>query len=166
MEELKVVPLFTKYSISNKGRVRNNKTGRILKSARSTKGYRQVKLYRSTFDYEILMVHLLVLESFGEQKPFEHYQGNHKDLDKDNNTLENLEWLSPSGNVQHSLRNGARSHLVGEKANRALLSNEQVREIRKLLDTGLSHRKIASRYGVGRNVITNINTRDTYSSVV
>lgn len=52
-----------------------------------------------------LLIHRLVMAAFcGSQK----YQVNHKDGDKENNTLKNLEYVTASQNQRHSVSTGLR----------------------------------------------------------
>ena len=48
----------------------------------------------------------IVLTSFVGLPVDERYEANHKDLNRSNNNLDNLEWVSPSENILHSFRNG------------------------------------------------------------
>jgi hypothetical protein len=47
---------------------------------------------------------LIILTSFKGPKPG--YESNHKDTNRANNKLSNLEWLTPSQNIKHSFDNG------------------------------------------------------------
>ena len=83
------------YSVSNKGEVRNDKTGRILKKTVSTSGYLFVQL----FDKKTYMkyIHRLVGEAFIPNPDFLP-QIDHIDGDKKNNEVSNLRWVSVSEN--------------------------------------------------------------------
>ena len=94
METFKKIEEFNNYSISNLGNVRNDKTGRILKQYIKPSGYKQVQLgAKTTPQY----VHRLVGKAFipnNQNKP----QINHKNGDKGDNRVENLEWVTASEN--------------------------------------------------------------------
>lgn len=91
------------YEISNYGRIKNKKTGK-LKSQRNTfKGYLQVGL--SNKGDKTFRVHRLVAEAF-IPNPNNLPQVNHKDGNKKNNRVDNLEWISNYDNMQHAIKLG------------------------------------------------------------
>jgi hypothetical protein len=96
MEIWKNIQEYT-YSVSNLGRVRNDKTGGILSIRLDRNGYNRVSLHKDKKQKNFL-VHRLVAENFfdicGEQV-------NHKDGNKLNNNIDNLEWVSRSENQIH-----------------------------------------------------------------
>ncbi len=102
-EEWRKIIGFSIYSISNYGSVRNDKTGKILKLAIDRYGYYKINL-REKLKNRYATVHRLVAETFipnHENKP----QVNHKDGNKLNNTLDNLEWVTNAENVIHAYEN-------------------------------------------------------------
>lgn len=66
--------------------------------------YRQVALYEGNKRFD-RYVRVLVAEAFLPGK-FEGVQVNHKDGDKCNSRLDNLEWVSASDNMRHATRGG------------------------------------------------------------
>lgn len=86
----------THYSVSNTGQVRNDKTGRILKPRVNDNGYCFVGI-----DGKALRVHRLVAELF-IPNPDNLPQINHKDFDKTNNSMDNLEWCDNRYNKTYS----------------------------------------------------------------
>lgn len=91
------------YEVSNYGEVRNKTTHRILQTSLMG-GYLALSLYIND-KKEILRIHRLVAIYFLEC-PDETYIVNHKDGNKTNNNVENLEWVSRSENAKHSFRLG------------------------------------------------------------
>ena len=91
--------------ISNKGRVKSLKWGkeRILKPLINSSGYLKVGLCKNG-RVDQLQLHRLVAESFianPENKP----QVNHKDENKLNNCVNNLEWSTAKENSNYGSRN-------------------------------------------------------------
>lgn len=96
----KLVADYPNYSVSNYGRVRNNKTGYILKPLEVGFGYVVVELCNKNGP-KSKKIHRLVAEAFlpnPDKKP----QVNHIDGNKKNNRLDNLEWVTASENMKHS----------------------------------------------------------------
>lgn len=124
--------------------------------------YWYVDLFREVGKPERFMVHWLVLEAFIGPRP-KGELGRHKDDDPDNNNLTNLEWGTQSDNVQDAIRNGGIK--VGEKSHRATLTNDQIREIRRLAALGMRRKKIGEMFGKGHHYITKIVTREIWTHV-
>lgn len=89
----------TNYEVSSEGQVRNKQTKQIKSLRYSNKGYARVTLYPSGKTYS---VHRLVAENF-IINPNNYPSVNHKDGNKANNKLENLEWCTPKQNTRHAI---------------------------------------------------------------
>lgn len=97
---------FPLYYISNFGSVIRIKTNRTIKIQTDKAGYKYVQLYKNKKRYNYF-VHRLVAECY--LLPSEkHMEVNHIDGNKSNNHYSNLEWVTPSQNVKHSIKLGLR----------------------------------------------------------
>ena len=90
------------YQVSNLGRVKSVKRGIILKPFQLPNGYLMVRLFNNK--YTNLLVHRLVAIHF-ISNPNNLPQVNHKDEDKTNNAVWNLEWVDAKSNSNHGTRN-------------------------------------------------------------
>ena len=93
----------TNYSISSEGQVRNDLTNRILKQ-QIQNGYCHCTLSINKKPKRC-RVHRLVAIAFldnPEKKEFV----NHKDGNRQNNKVDNLEWVTPSENTKHAIQTG------------------------------------------------------------
>lgn len=84
------------YSVSRDGRIRNDTTGHELKPFGSKDKYLGVRLGRKNY----CRVHRIVAETF-IPNPSNKPQVNHRDGNKRNNCVENLEWCSIAENQRH-----------------------------------------------------------------
>ena len=91
------------YAVSNLGRVKNIKTGRILKQWKKDTGYMLVSLNKNG-KHKTFRVHRLVLETF-KANPRNCSDVNHIDENKENNALNNLEWCTAKYNTNYGSRN-------------------------------------------------------------
>ena len=99
------------YQISSLGRVksveriviRNNieirVKERILKPVKDKDGYVQARLYKNGI-VKTIAIHRLVAIAFIDRED-ETFEVNHKDENKSNNTLDNLEWMSRIDNLRY-----------------------------------------------------------------
>ncbi|ARF11235.1 HNH endonuclease [Klosneuvirus KNV1] len=95
---------FTEYDISNNGNVYSYPKKRYL-ALHDANGYNSVSIVdkNSGKSYHIL-VHILVAHAFIPNDDESKVLVNHIDENKKNNYYKNLEWKTPSGNVNHSLK--------------------------------------------------------------
>ena len=102
-EEWKQIDGFEdRYAVSSKGRVMNLKTGRVLKNKISANGYAYVDLCNGDGKPKWISAHRLVAEAFIDN-PDNLPQVNHRNEIKNDNRVENLEWVSASQNTRHSI---------------------------------------------------------------
>ena len=99
----KVVDDFPNYEISNLGRVYSRKSNKMLAIQVRKDGYNVVSLWKNNKGFN-QYIHRLVLTHFldGETKE----TVNHKDGNKSNNNLNNLEWMTYKENNIHAVETG------------------------------------------------------------
>jgi len=103
-QKWKKIKGFDNYSISNDGMVRNDKRGVIKSRLIGTDGYCIAHLYKNGKKKNV-RISRLVAEAFipnAKCKP----DVNHKDGNKMNNTVSNLEWVTKSENMIHAYQTG------------------------------------------------------------
>lgn len=96
-----------KYQISNCGRVKSlkrsgRKLEKILILTLGKRGYWTIGLYNKQ-KVKRRPIHRLIAETF-IPNPLNKREVNHKDSDKLNNKIENLEWVTPSENSKHAVK--------------------------------------------------------------
>ena len=96
--------------------------------------------------------HRLVLAAFVGKSEL---QTNHKNLDKIDNRLVNLEYVTRTQNMQHAIRLKGKWQLSGEKHGQAKVTAVQVKQIRKLAGT-MTQSAIALKYGLVPSQISHI----------
>ena len=136
---------FDDYLCNEQGEIYSLKRNRILKG-RSLKGYRRVVLMKDGKPIDAL-VHRLIAQTFipnPENKP----EINHKDGNKENNSVFNLEWCTQKENVQHAIKTGLK--------NDRKVSDEKLNEIRRLISKGKGNTEIEKITGIPRKTVSNI----------
>jgi hypothetical protein len=157
------------YEVSDLGRIkclkRRNKRGavlyeKIMKQNLSASGYRRIQLVKDGL-CKIWSVHIIVALAFIGGKPTPRHQVNHKDLNKQNNRLSNLEWCTPIENSEHAFKNGAISQ-IGEGCHLSKLSKEQALDI---FNSSLPKANIAKKFNVSKATVSNIKNGRQWRSV-
>lgn len=118
MEEWRAIAGFNGYEVSNYGRVRtHNKVtytkmhgerhwkDRILKQKIGAQNEYRIALWRDGCEYYFLVHRLVACAFLGEPKN-KKMTVNHKDGNRQNNHIDNLEWLSLADNIRHAFNNG------------------------------------------------------------
>ena len=151
------------YQVSNLGRFFGVRTNRILKSYLHRNGYMYQSLSKNG-RVKHYLVHRLVALAF-IPNPTNLPEINHKDLNKKNNSVENLEWCSHRMNMEHSLINGQKRGATGENHPYHKLSEADVKEIRRKLKQGISGNHLAKEYGINCKAIYDIRDYETWKDV-
>lgn len=139
------------YQVSDEGQVRRIKkdgTYRMLKNKEGSKYYTVDLCKKGT--RKGANVHRLVAETF-LGKPEGRMEVNHKDGNKKNNRLENLEWVTPRQNFEHAI-NELKHFPWGKPAKRVKAidpeTNEVVAEFQSLADAAKAVGKISARSSI------------------
>jgi hypothetical protein len=133
--------------------------GRDCSKRLKKNGYLQIAVRLGDRKRKWFLVHRLVAKAF-IPNPLNLPQVNHKDGNKQNNELSNLEWCTSSDNQYHALKAGLCSN--EESHYKAKLTVEQVKSIRSSKD---SSRIEAAKYGVDRGTIKAIRNFKTWKYV-
>ena len=157
----KEISKFPKYFISNTGEVMSKMncyqykcSKYILKQRTDKKGYKFVNLYKEKHMYSV-KVHRLVAEAF-IPNPDNLPQINHKDEDKANNNVENLEWCTAKYNLNYNDLQ-KRNHIKQKRKIAALsIDNNIVKEFDSASD--------AANYIY--NIGASVNTRSAVCNIV
>lgn len=158
---IKEIPNYKGYSIDTNGNIYNKK-GKCLKPF-SLGYYLAVDLAIGNGKYERKTIHRLVAITFIpniHNKP----EVNHKDGNKYNNCVDNLEWVTKSENIKHAFDKLHHSHF-GEKNTQSKLTSEQVLEIVALRKSGESLGAISKRYPISTTTICDIMTGRSWAHI-
>ena len=158
MEQYKEIPFAQQYLVSNIGNVKSKRYNKPLKGFLNNCGYKRVQIGSSKNKY---FVHRLVAEVF-LQKPIDKDFVNHRDGNKLNNSVENLEWVTRSENDLHAFRNDLRKARKGENHHNSILNEYDVRKIKNLLSEGFNCTYISELYSVHRKTINDIKLGKTW----
>ena len=103
---MKEHPKYKRYYVSEDGKIFSAKSGSLVELSQFSNGigYMKVKLYHNG-NRPKPYVHRLVAETY-IPNPSDKSSVNHKDGDKQNNTLSNLEWVSHQENMDHARETG------------------------------------------------------------
>ncbi len=155
------------YCISNYGRVYSTKTDKFIK-LRERKGknkyvnvcLKAVDKHGKSIKKEI-PIHRLMMAIFYPVDNMENLQVNHIDCNKHHNTFDNLEWVTPSENIQHAYKNNLITVREAEDSPFTNYSNETIDTICKLFMTGkYSKEEIAEKVGVPIYIVRNVTIKN------
>ena len=158
------------YEVSDEGVVRRVAPGRhtrpglLLKPHMTPNGYLMVKLLSPKHDGSWTMrgLHRVVAEAFLGPCP-DGIEVNHKDLNKLNNRLENLEFMTRKQNARHALENGG--YRCGTKMKNAKLTEEVVAKLREAGIRRGMWSQTARELGVARTTLRHAVRSKTWNHV-
>lgn len=159
-EIFKKVTVCVNYSVSNYGRVRNDKRNTFL-SPRDLKGYKRVSLWYDGKAHD-QRIHRLVAQAF-IPNPEDRPEVNHKNGIRNDNRVVNLEWNTGEENAAHRaavLNQG--DTFKGKRNGNSTLTEEDVLSIRA---SSLTRNELAETYRVSATHIGRILTRKLWTHI-
>lgn len=120
--EYRKIKDYDNYMVSSDGKILNIKRNKHLVNVLAERCL-IVLLYKNN-KRKMHYVHRLVADAFCEKKDGKNYV-NHKDLNRCNNDISNLEWVSPSENRLH--------YIASDKYKPTILTKKQKNEIKERL---------------------------------
>ena len=153
------------YLVSDEGDIKHKQTGKIRKQKLNKDNYLEINLSMgSRHNIVHRQVHRLVAEAFipnPENKP----QVNHKDGDKTNNNVSNLEWVTPSENQLHARKLGLKPDDTGTNSPNSNLTANQIQYCRTMYkprDKTYGCIALAKRFNVSKSTMSYILNNITY----
>tara|TARA_R110000787_G_scaffold273466_1_gene381166 strand:+ start:112 stop:678 length:567 start_codon:yes stop_codon:yes gene_type:complete len=168
------------YQVSNTGKIRsvtrvairaNGRehpiNGRELRFKADAKGY-----FRGAYCVNKKMwtykVHREVAKAF-IPNPENKATVNHRDGNKQNNNVDNLEWNTFAENLKHSFDTGLQDNFIGASKIRQIkkrkLTPEMFTEFVDDRESGFTHRRLQAKYAIDRKTIYSILKKDTYKDL-
>lgn len=160
-----------RYVVTSDGKIFGiRKGGRLtqLKPRRHTHGYLRFTYCDNHGQYDIY-IHRIIARIFIDN-PCGYHEVNHKDGDKINNSILNLEWCDRHQNNLHAFKTGLRKYLeLKEMAMRPRpkarrLTVEDIKRIRGE-EFNVNNTELGRKYGVNKESIRQIKLRNTYKEV-
>lgn len=173
-EEWRPVPGHPGYEASNLGRIKRlayslqcvhnggrvatrNKPERIISQTRHHRGYLICRIGLNATPE----VHRIIALAWLGEPDDKSLTVNHISGDKTDNRPQNLEWITRGENTKHAHVNGLINNF-GERNGVAKLTNEQVRTMRSLSESGIPNEQLAREFGVSRELAWSAVTGRTY----
>lgn len=147
------------YLISDRGDIKGVKSGRIRKQQISPKGYCHCVISAGgRSKKKCIRVHKAVAETFIDN-PHNKPEVNHKDGNKTNNDVKNLEWATTKENMEHSVKYGLFKPTYGSKHGSTKLNRDVVEWIRGVYKSGdkeFGLRALSRKIGVDHSTLHSI----------
>ncbi len=168
VEEWRVITGHENYEVSNLGRVRSWIHSGKFPTRRTQPRY-LTPVGGDSHIYPVVtlsnrktrMVHSLVAEAFLGPRP-DGYEVNHRDGNKANSAVDNLEYVTPSQNSRHAIRMGLAKPLRGERHYAAKLTSTKVVEIRQSSEPCSV---LAKRFGVTEGAVRSVRDKRSWKHI-
>lgn len=151
---------FYGYGVDEKGNI-YNKNGTLKKQKVNCKGYYFTNYYVDG-KVKTLTAHRVVAIAYHGEPQGDKTQVNHKNSDRKDNRPENLEWVTPSENLQHGYDFGFKKPPSGTSNGNSKLTEEDIIIIRERCSKGHYLKDIAKDYGVSFQLISNIKLKKSW----
>ena len=133
-----------------------------LKPSLDKNGYYRIRLQNIDGVTKAIPVHRLVMNTFSPHPDSLNLTVNHKDGNKTNNHIDNLEWMTNLENINHAFQNNLRSSRGENNASHKLTELEVYQIIDLLLYTKFIYQEIAFMYDVHEETIARIKRKKSW----
>lgn len=110
-------------------------------------------------------VHRLVMEAHCPNTDYSKAEINHKDGNRNNNTVDNLEWCSRLENMQHGFSTGLINN-TGSNHGNSIYNEAQIAHVKRLLNSGLSASHVAILSGVKKGTVEQVRQGKQWKHVI
>ena len=151
------------YYATEDGRIWSNYSQKFISPREDKDGYLKVRLASPDFSSGrwTVSVNRLILSTYVPVEKMDSLQVNHKDGNKKNNNLSNLEWATCQENIIHACKNNLRAKINGS----AKLTPNDVREICVALEQGISNIELGKKYHVHPDTIGRIKRKCSWTEI-
>lgn len=164
MIQKKQHPIYKHLTVWSCGtKVYSTKSNKYLKIFKNTNGYYLTIVTTGQGQTKHYRVHRLVAETFLEC-PDPTLDVHHKDHDKSNNNVENLEWCTRGYNIKAAMDAGVNPQ-KGETHSASVMTEETVHEVCRLLQEGWRTIDICSHLGVAKHNVCEIKRGNNWSHI-
>lgn len=157
MEEYRKLANYSNYRIYPDGRIYSEFKNKFMSATKDSCGYLQNTLVDDFGNRKTMKNHVLVASAFiprVNNKP----EVNHKDFNKENNVVDNLEWCDRSYNMKYNYTHRDNKRVLTLSP----LTEEQVLLIPEMMNNGFSIKFISKLLRVGHVTIRKIITHKTW----
>lgn len=153
--------MYQNYIVTKEGSIISKYTGKQLYVHTNKKGYQFVRMYIDGIA-KTYLVHRVVAQTH-VPNPRCKSEVNHKDGNKSNNAVWNLEWVTAQENVDHSVVTG----LVKRGIDRpnAKLTDADIYNIRNLREAGATYYELGRQFNIAYQTAHKICTKQTYTHI-
>ena len=140
-----------KYYVNRNGEVYSSING-IIKKKKATlhsRGYMYVRTAKKNYQ-----LHRIVACAFIERIEGKDFV-NHKDGNKQNNDVSNLEWVTHKENIEHAIRTGL-TNLMIKNEGCLKYTNEQCKDVISMVKSGMKYISAGEKYGMPYSTVAHL----------
>ena len=155
------------YQISNLGNLKSflkDKDGYFRSNVDKNGWYLTVNLYDELRRMKTYRIHRLVAEAFIGEIP-KGYHVHHKDGNKQNNNVNNLEWVTARENMQHAFDTNLCIGIFGENSHLSKITNLEALAVCRLIMDRKSNAEISEELGISEKTIQHIRHGESWKSI-
>lgn len=145
--------------------IKNSITNHIYKLFKNRDGYLGCNIKLLNGRRKSIFVHRLVAETFLPYLNSDYYEVNHKDCNKSNNSLDNLEWMTRQENLEYAREARSFRGLKGENSNSSKWSFQDIKDMRELKQLGFNLKEIMECYNISKTYLSQVLNKKRRSDV-